>query len=370
MQKHTLDENELALLWLHYFALSEKKRDAVLGLFAEPKDIFLSFDKQKDLVSSIVGHKTFEKMTQKPAKAFAQELKAKIDKLNIFVVTRASANYPASLREISNAPLVLFAIGDISLLSQTLIAVVGTRKPTSYGKEVAKSFSTTLAKAGVVLVSGLAYGVDCIAHMTAIEEGSKTVAVMAGGLDEIYPAAHTTLARQIVKTGGLILSEYFPGVRPTSYSFPERNRIVSGISDGVLVIEAGEKSGSLHTVGFAIDQGKELFVVPANINSVASKGSNRVLVEVPHALVTEPSQILERLGIFAQEERENILLSDEEKMILKVVLREPLDFDNLAQKTKIPTQNLNSLLTIMEMNGIIKRLPGNIIEATGIMEIE
>lgn len=369
MIKNNLDQNELALLWLHSFSLGEKKRDAFLGLFGEPKEIFSSLESKKELAKAIVGDKVLSKMSR--PESTAKEMLNQLNKLNICAISRISPQYPVFLREIPNSPLVIFAVGNLALLKETAVAVVGTRKPTAYGKEVAKSFSSELARAGVVLISGLAYGIDSIAHMAALEEGNgKTIAVMAGGLDEIYPAAHTMLARQIVNTGGLLISEYFTGVRPTSYSFPERNRIISGLSNGVLVIEAGENSGSLHTVSHAIEQGKELFIVPANVNSVASFGSNQVLVEMPHALVTAPSQILERLGINADVSVRKVKLSKEEKTIYNLVLRQPLSFDELAQKSKINASTLNSLLTIMEMNEIIKRLPGNEIAANATMEIE
>jgi len=186
---------------------------------------------------------------------------------------------------------------------------------------------------------------------------------MAGGLDSIYPEAHTTLAKQIVKCGGALVSEYLPGAKPTQYTFPERNRIISGLSKGVLVVEAGENSGSLHTVSHALEQGKDLFVVPANINSVASKGSNRILVEMPDSLVTEPSQVLKRIGINPIEaQNKELNLSPDEQKIYDAVLREAVHFDDLCKITKISPSTLGSLLTIMEMNGIIRRLPNNYVE--------
>ena len=362
---NNLDKNELAILWLHSFSLGTKKREAVLGLFGEPCEMFSNFDGKKDLVLSLVGEKQFEKMTKQAPLVFAKDLLSECEKNKLKIITLASKNYPGVLRNIPDRPLVLFALGNTDLLAGSAVAVVGTRRPTSYGKEVAKHFSEVLAENGVTIVSGLAYGVDSIAHTAAIEANGNTIAVLAGGLDSIYPEIHTTLAKQIVKTGGLLLSEYFPGTKPTQYSFPERNRIISGLSAGVLVVEAGENSGSLHTVSHALEQGKDLYVVPANINSVASKGSNRILVEMPDAIVTEPEQILARIGIVpkTQKKQEEMALSDNERQVLELVGREPVHFDELAQKTKISVSNLNSLLTIMEMNGIIRRLPNNYIEA-------
>ena len=362
------DLNDLALLWLHYFSLNEKKRKAILDLFNEPKDIFDDLKNKKQELENIAGKMQADRMLDVDPTEVVNGLIKKLKNLKISFITRNSVYYPEQLREIPNSPLVLFYVGDINVLKEKAIAVVGTRKPTSYGKFVVKDFCQKLLKANLVIVSGLAFGIDFIAHSTALEENGKTIAVMGGGLDEIYPAAHTMLAKQIIKKGGLIISEYFPGMRPTAYTFPERNRIISGIAIGVLVVEAGENSGSLHTISAAIEQGRELFVVPANINSSASFGSNRILVEMPHAMVTNCDQILERFGLNLSLNNNRTLLNEPQKLIYDLICREPLSFDDLAKKTKISTSNLSSLLTIMEMSGIIKRLPGNIIMAISKME--
>ena len=366
MQINNLDNNELAFLWLHSFSLGEKKREAVLALFGQPSEMLEKFETKKDLLLSLLGDKQYAKMIKTSPKSEAKHLLDMCEKTKLKITTRVSRTYPGQLREIPDSPLALFVLGDLSLLSSDkCIAVVGTRRPTSYGKEVAHSFSSTFAKNGAVVVSGLAYGVDSIAHTATLEENGKTIAVMAGGLDSIYPENHTALARQIVKLGGALVSEYFPGVKPTQYTFPERNRIISGLSRGVLVVEAGENSGSLHTVSHALEQGRELFVVPANINSVASMGSNRILVEMPDALVTEPAQVLRRIGInpVNAAEKQELNLSPDEKLVYCAVEREPVHFDDLCKITKISPSNLGSLLTIMEINGIIRRLPNNYIEA-------
>ena len=364
MQINNLDNNELALLWLHSFSLGVKKREGVLSLFSSPSEMLEKFEGKKDLLLSLLGDKQYAKMTKSSPKAEAKRLLELCEKTKLKITTRVSGTYPNALREIPDSPLVLFVLGDLSLLnSDKCIAVVGTRRPTSYGKEVTHTFSAEFAKNGAVVVSGLAYGVDSISHTATLEENGKTIAVMAGGLDSIYPEAHTTLAKQIVKCGGALVSEYFPGAKPTQYTFPERNRIISGLSKGVLVVEAGENSGSLHTVSHALEQGKDLFVVPANINSVASKGSNRILVEMPDSLVTEPSQVLKRIGINPIEaQNKELNLSPDEQKIYDAVLREAVHFDDLCKITKISPSTLGSLLTIMEMNGIIRRLPNNYVE--------
>ena len=364
MQINNLDNNELGLLWLHSFSLGVKKREAVLSLFGQPSEMLEKFETKKDLLVSLLGDKQYAKMTKTAPKSEAKRLLELCETTKLKITTQVSSTYPGQLHEIPDSPLVLFVLGDISLLSSDkCIAVVGTRRPTSYGKEVAHTFCAEFARSGAVVVSGLAYGVDSIAHTTTLEENGKTIAVMAGGLDSIYPNVHTTLARQIVKCGGALVSEYFPGTKPTQYAFPERNRIVSGLSKGVLVVEAGENSGSLHTVSHALEQGKDLFVVPANITSAASAGSNRILVEMPDALVTEPSQVLKRIGINPVEsQKKQLNLSPDEQKIFDAIEREAVHFDDLCKITKISPSTLGSLLTIMEMNGIIRRLPNNYVE--------
>ena len=365
--KNQLNIDELALLWLHSFSFSEKKRDAILSLLLKPRDIFSFVNSSNDVLKAIVGEDVFLKMINTIDQG--KELENQIDKLGIKIITKLSNDYPSKLKNIPNAPLVLFALGNIDLLKMQSIAVVGTRKPTDYGKEVSKIFCTKFAQAGLVIISGLAYGIDCIAHKTAIENNSKTIAVMAGGLDEIYPSAHTGLAKNIILSGGLLISEYFPKIRPTQYSFPERNRIISGLSDGVLVVEAGENSGSLHTISHALDQGKEIYIIPANITSEASYGSNRILTEIPHAMVTSPNQILDKMGIKFKNNNLKLSLSENETKIYNLIKKGGLNFDELAQKSEINVSMLNSMLTLMEMNGIIKRLPGNIIKVVSDMEI-
>ena len=187
--------------------------------------------------------------------------------------------YPEQLKNIYDPPLKLYVLGNKEILNQKGIAIVGTRKATEYGKKVAFQFAKELCGKGINIISGLAVGIDTYAHMGAIQPKctGKTIAVLGSGLDEIYPKENIDLAKQIIKSGGCIISEYPIGTKPENLNFPQRNRIISGLSEGVLVVEASEKSGSLITADFALEHGREVFAVPGNIYSNVSRGTNNLI---------------------------------------------------------------------------------------------
>ena len=187
--------------------------------------------------------------------------------------------YPEQLKNIYDPPLKLYVLGNKKILKQKGIAIVGTRKATEYGKKVAFQFSNQLSKKGINIISGLAVGIDTYAHMGVLRPKciGKTIAVLGSGLDEIYPKENIELAKQIIKSGGCIISEYPIGTKPAKLNFPQRNRIISGLSEGVLVVEASEKSGALITADFALEQGREVFAVPGNILSNVSVGTNNLI---------------------------------------------------------------------------------------------
>lgn len=200
--------------------------------------------------------------------------------------------YPKSLKNIYDPPMKLYVVGDYSILKEFKIAIIGCRKCSKYGEMCAKYFSSNLASNNVIIVSGLARGIDSFSHNSCINAGGKTIAVVGSGLDVIYPTENKWLYDKIIKTGGAIISEYPLGTKPLKYHFPARNRIISALSDGVLVVEANEKSGTLITVDFALEQGKNIFVVPGNINSLNSKGTNSLIKEGAK-LVQNVADILE-----------------------------------------------------------------------------
>ena len=208
-----------------------------------------------------------------------------------------SENYPENLRNIYDPPKKLYVLGNFKILKEKAIAIVGSRKATEYGKKVAFQISQELTKENINIVSGLAIGIDTYAHLGAISIRNQagTIAVLGSGIDIIYPKENTELARKIIQTGGCIVSEYSLGTKPNKINFPQRNRIISGLSDGVVIVEASEESGSLITAEFGIEQGKEIFAVPGNIDNSLSKGTNK-LIQDGAKMILSSKDILEEIN--------------------------------------------------------------------------
>ncbi len=218
-------------------------------------------------------------------------------KMNMITISIEEETYPEKLKKIYNPPKVLYAMGNINLLSSFSIAMIGCREYTEYGKSMAMYFSYQLAKRNITIVSGLAKGIDGFSHIGALRAGGNTIAVVGNGLDIIYPKEHKKLEQEIIQKGGVIVSEYPLGTKPDKYTFPARNRIISALSDGVFVIEAKEKSGTLITVDFALEQGKDIFALPGNITSRNSVGTNQLIGDGAKC-VTQVKDILEEYGNF------------------------------------------------------------------------
>ncbi len=276
----------------------------------------------------------------------------------IEIVTIFSDKYPKILKELDDRPLILYAKGDLSLCDQKCFAIVGTRSPTNYGRIITERFAKNLAQCGLVIVSGLCYGIDAIAHKATIDAGGKTIAVIASGFNNIYPASNTNLADEISEKG-LILSEYPPSFKAKPYTFPRRNRIVAGLSDGILIPEAGLKSGTVYTKDYALDYGKDVFAVPGNIDSKTSELTNQ-LIRYGHAECTLSSDdIIDFYGLNKiSKEKKMQLVSLDEQTIINLLENGQQDFDFLHENSKIPVNILNSCLTTMEIRGLIRKLPG------------
>lgn len=290
----------------------------------------------------------------------ADEIIEGMKKYRVRAVTIVDEEYPKELKDIYDAPIVLFCRGDIKLLNeQYLCAVVGTRKATRYGKDIVTKFVRELVANNVVIVSGLARGIDACAHKECLENNGKTIAVVANGLDMVYPSENLELAEKIVVTC-LMVSEYPIGVAPMAYRFPERNRIISGLSKAVLIPEAGLNSGSLITANCAVEQGKELFVVPGSIFASQSEGCNQKLKELQAAIATCPEDILGAVGISAIEKEQLIVqLTLEQQQIAEILKDEEVHFTKLLEDSKLDIGQLSALLTQMEVYGIIRKQAGN-----------
>ena len=288
------------------------------------------------------------------------ELK-KIEKLNIKIVTILDEAYPKALKQAYGCPPLLYYFGNLDLNNDYCLAVVGTRKITPYGQRVTQDLVKELAGTGITIVSGLALGVDACAHQTTLDSNGKTIAVLGSGLDQIYPSANRQLAQKIIESGGAVISEFPLGTPPYKSNFPLRNRIISGLSLGTLITEAGIKSGALITGQFALEQNREVFAVPGNIYSLTSAGPNQ-LIKLGAKMVIQASDILETLNIksaaSAKQIKEIIPENETEKMLLEHLNAEPLHVDKLVQCTKLNISLVNSTLSVLEMKGIIKNLGG------------
>ncbi len=277
---------------------------------------------------------------------------------NIELITFNNPNYPYRLKEISTPPLCLYCKGDIGLLNSLCFAIVGTRKPTDYGIVVTKQYTKELANNNVSIVSGLATGIDAVAHKTALDNNGKTIAVLAGGLNNIYPLTNIKLAKTIEEKG-LIISEYPPNTKPLSYYFPVRNRIIAGLSRGVLVTEMGEKSGSMHTINYAIEFNRDIFVVPGKINSPMSKGSNELIKNLQGCITTSPDDILDTYQLKNNEKPETQQIDINAQMVLAFVESEKHTYQEILDHTHLPANELNTLLMTMELEGLLVKLANN-----------
>ncbi len=313
---------------------------------------------EADLRSVGLDQRSLHNLLQARRQIDLEQLQRKIEAAGVQALTWDDPAYPGLLRQIADAPPVLFFKGTLLSTDEWAVALVGTRKPTPYGREVARSLAMELARNGVTVVSGLARGVDGIAHQAALEAGGRTLAVLGSGLDEIYPHDHRALADRIVANGAL-LSDYPLGTRPEAMNFPPRNRIISGLSLGVVVVEAALTSGALITADFAADQGREVFAVPGSILGSSSAGCNRLLRDGAH-VVTEVGDILETLRLdqlaAKQAAREVLPSNPTEAKVLEQLSAEPCYVDDVARTIGLPVETVTSTLVMMELKGMVRQV--------------
>ena len=275
-------------------------------------------------------------------------------------LTWEDADYPALLRQIHDPPPVLYIQGELAPEDAWAVAVVGTRNASAYGKEAAKVLAGDLARSGVTIVSGLARGIDAQAHRAALDAGGRTIAVLGSGLDVIYPWEHRRLAAEIAQHGALV-SEYGLGVKPEAANFPPRNRIISGLSRGVLVVEAGERSGALITANFAADQDRDVFAVPGSIFQRGSQGTNKLIRDGAQPVLSA-ADLLESLNltsVAAHVEAQMLLPTDEtEAHLLDALDNEPLHIDEVGRVTGLPIAAVSSTLALMELKGLVRQVGG------------
>ncbi len=331
---------------------------ALLDYFGDVEQAWTA--RQHDLQQAGLDKRSLANLIEARSKL---DLDAEVEKLaraQIQVLTWDDSAYPPNLRQIYNAPPVLYVRGRLETRDEWAVAVVGTRRASVYGKEAARLISTGLARAGVTVVSGLARGIDTIAHRSCLEVGGRTVAVLGSGLDIVYPQENARLASEITERGALI-SEYALGTRPEARNFPPRNRIISGLALGTVVVEAGRSSGALITADFAAEQGREVFAIPGSIFARGSQGTNNLLQQGAK-VVCNISDVLEELNLTMISEqaqaRAVIPENETEALLLDHLSEEPVHVDALGRAVDLPIAEVTSTLALMELKGQVRQVGG------------
>ncbi len=356
-----ISETHRAFLWL---TTSKSITRGVITKILEkfdPVELMYHLEDHKDALTKDIGVGAYNSLKVNNTEALHNHRENAILEKGIDLISMYDDDYPDCFKNIQDYPVMLYVRGNKSLLDTPSISIVGSRELTRYGQTITQTFATALAEVGFTIVSGLARGVDSIAHEAAIKSGGNTIAVLGCGIDVVYPAENAYLYKSIIQNGGLIISEYPLGDKAQYYHFPERNRLIAALSRGVLVTEARLNSGSLITARLAIDYGRELFVVPGNITSKYSEGCNRLLKEVQGAIVTCTEDILTALGVTQKRERpSSIQLDFSEEKIVERLEKGEAHFEELLAITELPVTTLMSVLSKLEIFGIIKKLTNNL----------
>jgi len=315
------------------------------------------FEASHDSIARITGEKIAKEIKNTDGETL-HKLRETLKRHQIRVIDFTCDEYPQTFRTSEIFPPVLFLSGKKLEVGENTISIVGTRKPTWYGIETAKNLTRQLVSHGFSIISGGARGIDTIAHTTAVANNGYTIVVLGCGLDFAYPPENMELFKRI-KECGTMVSEFPPGTKPHRENFPKRNRLIAGLAKGVLIIEAGEKSGALITAKWALELGKEVYAVPGPINSLQSKGTN-LLIKDGAQMVTEINDILKDFGIRASslKDKEKEPLTPIEEKVLSFLDSSPTPFDLLCEKTQLPVHELLSILFEMEIKNLIRELPG------------
>lgn len=351
-----MEERNFSLAFSLANGIGPKRFERLLKIFGSAKDAWSGTE--NDFQKAGIGDLTYKKFENFRNSFNMQSYLEKLKQKEVQFITLVDNNYPINLKKINNAPIVIYVKGDILNIDwNKCIAVVGTRKVTKYGEEVTEKLVSELVANGFLIVSGLALGIDAKAHKTALENNGKTIAVLGSGVDLCYPRENLFLYNKIAKDGGAIISCFPLSMQPSTGTFPARNRIISALSIGVLVTEAGEDSGALITADYAKEQGKQIFAVPGPITSKLSEGTSKLLKNGA-TFVSSVQDILDAFGmkLSALKNIENYNFSSEEKKIYDVLKNESLNINEISKKTKIDISKLSIILTSLEIKGVVKNL--------------
>ena len=341
--------------------LGAKKMHKLVEYFASSNKIWNASLSQ--LIASGIGESLAQIIVRSRPLINPEEEWNKLEKENILIFCKNDPEYPELLKQIPDNPFLIYMKGNLDCLKFPLVAVVGSRKITNYGIQVARGLSRDLAASGICVVSGLAFGVDAASHSGALSAKGKTIAVMGNSLDNahIYPRSNFNLSQDILNGGGLLVSEFPVPTKPNKGTFPARNRIMAGMSLGTLVIEAAEKSGSLITANLALDYNRDVFAVPGSIFSPQSTGTHKLIKEGAKLVCCAEdilSELKLNLATIVEERIGNIELSESEEKICKTLSHESLHIDIIAKLTKLDTSTISSSLAMLEIKGAIKNAGG------------
>jgi len=335
----------------------------LISVFETTENVFNASVKQLKQIPGI-NENIAQEIKKNRDSDFGQNQIRMMEKHNVRVVTFWDKEFPRNLKMIHDPPVLLFVRGNLLYKDKYSLAVVGTRRPTESGRIIAEKFAEKLSSMGITIVSGLARGIDSAAHKGAVNGGGRTIAVLGSGLDRIYPSENARLAQKIANSGALV-SEFTMGTGPDRENFPRRNRIISGISLGTLVVEAGKTSGSFITAEFAVEQNREVFAIPGAIQDKKSIGTNKLIMKGEAKLVQNIDDILVEIepqlkGLQAKLEVEEprVDLKGDEKKLFNLLSREPVHIDTICKKGNMDSPNALSLLLSLELKGLIKQLPG------------
>ena len=324
-------------------------------------DLSLAWQAPVDALQAAgLSSKLAERIAQVRVDANLNRCMEQFEAQGISILTWEDELYPVRLKEIDQPPPVLYVRGELTREDAWAIAIVGTRRVSAYGRQVTEELASFLAANGVTVVSGLARGVDAIAHLSTLKAGGRTIAVLGCGVDRIYPPEHAQLAGRMIASGAIV-SDYAPGTPPDASNFPPRNRIISGLSMAVVVVEAGETSGALITAQFAADQGREVFAVPGNILAPQSKGTNRLIAQGarPMLSVRDLLDVLNLTKVTEQRTVRNVLPGDEiETKLMSILTHEPMHMDEIRSQTGLPIERVSATLVMLELKGLVRQVGG------------
>ena len=351
-------------IWLSSLVkINPHKRYELLEYYKDPAYIW---HESEEVLRKLpfIDNADVEHIINKQSRNCTQKILERLAEMDVNVITIQDNLYPEDLKNIYDPPTVLYVKGKL-IRNEPGIAIVGSRRATSYGLDTAENLAAELSKYGLTIVSGMARGIDSKGHNGALAAGGRTIAVLGCGIDIVYPSENKELMKRICSNGAVI-SEYLPGTPPTAFNFPVRNRIISGISLGIAVIEANEKSGSLITANYALEQGKEVFAIPGNIDSINSTGTNR-LIRDGAKIVLELGDILDELKIshsannsFCKKNKvmNTAGLDDDEKTIVKKLEKGSEHIDAIARACDLSIHSTGSILVMLEMKGFVEQMPG------------